>query len=84
MLLKFIAFCVSAFRYVQCNLLCHNNIIQQKKQAECIPCMDYTAISRMTNSWMKISYIYWYDHHTVFGMIISDMKFTPFMPTYLV
>ena len=36
------------FLYVPCNLLCHIDVIQQQKKAECIPCMDYTTISRIT------------------------------------
>ena len=37
------------FLYVPCNLLCHIDVIQQQKKAECIPCMDYTTtITRIT------------------------------------
>ena len=38
----------------------------------------YKQNDNYTDSWMKISYVYWNDDHTVFGRIISGMKFIPF------
>ena len=82
------------FLYVPCNLLCHIDVIQQQKKAECIPCMDYTAISRITITpiygwksyylvvWWpyRLWYDYpWYDFHTIFGMPSVNSEIIPIL-----
>ena len=46
------------FLYVPCNLLCHIDVIQQQKKAECIATMHglyyYKQNNDHTNLWMKI------------------------------
>ena len=82
------------FLYVPCNLLCHIDVIQQQKKAECIPCIDYTTISRITITpiygwksyylvvWWPYRFWYdypWYDFHTIFGMPSVNSEFIPIL-----
>ena len=82
------------FLYVPCNLLCHTDVIQQQKKAECIPCMDYTTISRITitpiygwkSYYLVVWWLYrfwydypWYDFHTIFGMPSVNSEIIPIL-----
>ena len=82
------------FLYVPCNLLCHIDVIQQQKKAECIPCMDYTTISRITITpiygwksyylvvWWPYRFWYdypWYDFHAIFGMPSVNSEIIPIL-----
>ena len=77
------------FLYVPCNLLCHIDVIQQQKKAECIPCMDYTTITRITITpiygWKSYylvvwwPYRFWYDFHTIFGMPSVNSEIIPIL-----
>ena len=75
------AFCVSVLRYVHCAAVpqwCHSTAeTSWMYTVHGLHC--YKQNDNYTDSWMKISYIYWNDDHTVFGRIISGMKFRPFL-----
>ena len=69
------------FLYVPCNLFATMMSFNSRKKAECIPCMDYTAISRMniTPIHGENHTILWYDDHTIFGMPSVKSEIIPIL-----